>query len=165
MRASDHIPVISSADAHVPDDPRVPASFLPTASRELRVSAKLALTLLPGHRTIAPEGEPLPPPEEIARHPQWIVEKRTLDVFANPSVVPLVKSLAARRYVVFGVATDYCVKITALGLRRLGCRVSVVTDAIQAIDPAAAKAALQEMKDAGAEFVNTETILAQAIRV
>ena len=110
-----------------------------------------------------PRASRFPPPEEIGRHAQWIVEKRTLDVFSNPSAASLVKSLAARRYVVFGVATDYCVKITALGLRRMGCRVSVVTDAIQAIDPAAAKAALQEMQDAGAEFVDTETIIAKAI--
>jgi nicotinamidase/pyrazinamidase len=64
---------------------------------------------------------------------------------------------------VFGVATDYCVKLAALGLLRLGCRVSVVTDAIQGIDPAASKAALEKMKDAGADFVNTETILALAV--
>ena len=159
-----HVPVISSADAHVPDDPEF-RQFPPHCVKGTPGQAKLALTLLPGHRTIAPEGEPLPPPEEIARHPQWILEKRTLDIFSNPSVAPLVITLAAKRYVVFGVATDYCVKITALGLLRMGCRVSVVTDAIQAIDPAAAKAALQEMKDAGAEFVNTEMVLSQAISV
>ena len=159
-----HIPVISSADAHVPDDPEF-RQFPPHCVKGTSGQAKLALTLLPGHRTIAPEGEPLPSPEEIAHHPQWIVEKRTLDVFSNPSAAPLVKSLAARRYVVFGVATDYCVKLAALGLLRLGCRVSVVTDAIQGIDPAASKAALQEMKDAGAEFVDTELVLSQAMPV
>jgi nicotinamidase/pyrazinamidase len=155
------IPVISSADAHVPDDPEF-RQFPPHCVKGTPGQAKLALTLLPGRRTIAPEGEPLPPPEEIARHPQWIVEKRALDVFSNPSAAPLVKCLAARRYVVFGVATDYCVKLAALGLLRLGCRVSVVTDAIQGIDPAASKAALQEMQDAGAELVETKAVLAQA---
>ena len=157
-----HIPVISSADAHVPDDPEF-QQFPPHCVKGTPGQAKLALTLMPGRRIVPPEGEPLPPPEEIVHHPQWILEKRTLDVFSNPSTAPLVKSFGAQRFVVYGVCTDYCVKITALGLLRLSCRVSVVADAIQGIDPAAAKVALQEMKDAGAEFVDTDTVLAQAV--
>jgi len=57
--------------------------------------------------------------------------------------------------VVVGLATDYCVKDTALDARRLHFRVTVLTDAIRAVnlredDGARAE---QQMRDAGAELV------------
>jgi nicotinamidase/pyrazinamidase len=54
--------------------------------------------------------------------------------------------------VVVGLATDYCVKATALDAVRLGFRTTVLTDAIAAVDlqPGDGDRALRELRDAGA---------------
>jgi nicotinamidase/pyrazinamidase len=55
---------------------------------------------------------------------------------------------------VVGLATDYCVKATALDAVRLGFRTAVVTDAIAAVDlqPGDGTRALEEMQAAGVEL-------------
>jgi nicotinamidase/pyrazinamidase len=65
--------------------------------------------------------------------------------------------------VVYGVAADYCVKAAVLGLRSRGCRVEVVEDAIAPVDPKTGDLALAEMRAAGAELVDTETVLSGAL--
>ena len=90
----------------------------------------------------------------------WILEKRSLDAFSNPELVPLLRRLDAGRAVVFGVATDYCVKLAVLGLLKEGFAVTVVSDAMAGVSPEAAELALAEMRDAGATFAATEEILA-----
>ncbi len=55
------------------------------------------------------------------------------------------------RVVVVGLATDYCVKATALDARRLGFDTFLLTDAIAAVDlePGDGARAIDEMRDAG----------------
>lgn len=48
-----------------------------------------------------------------------------------------------------GLATDYCVKFTALDAKKLGYRVVVVLAGCRGVAPATTDAAIQEMKDAG----------------
>ncbi len=82
-------------------------------------------------------------------------------MFANPEAEPLIDALLAKRKlaridveaVVFGVATDFCVKAAALGLRQRGFDVAVVTDAIAAITPEGEAAALAEMTHAGCKLI------------
>lgn len=64
----------------------------------------------------------------------------------------LLRARDIRRTVVVGLATDYCVKATALDARRLGFDTSVVGDAIAAVDlqPGDGDGALEEMRRAGA---------------
>jgi nicotinamidase/pyrazinamidase len=59
--------------------------------------------------------------------------------------------------VVCGLATDYCVKATALDARNLGYPTTVLIDAIRAVDLAAGDGdrALAEMADAGAALETT----------
>ena len=54
--------------------------------------------------------------------------------------------------VVGGLATDYCVRATVLDARRLGFGVTVVEDAVRAVnlEDGAGDRALEEMRDAGA---------------
>jgi nicotinamidase/pyrazinamidase len=54
-----------------------------------------------------------------------------------------------------GLATDYCVKATALDARRLGYRVAILQDAVAAVDvePGDGKRALEEMQAAGCELI------------
>ncbi len=85
-------------------------------------------------------------------------EKQSYDVFDNPNVTKLTR--AFDEVVVYGVATDYCVLMAALGFRTRGKRVFVVRDAIKAVNakPGDEERALSKMKEAGIEFVNTSDI-------
>jgi len=72
------------------------------------------------------------------------------------SIVPteleaLLRDRAIERVVVCGLATDYCVKATALDAARLGFATSVLTDAIAAVDlePGDGDRALKELRSAG----------------
>ena len=60
-----------------------------------------------------------------------------------------------------GLATDYCVKFTALHALELGYDVAVVTDACCGLE--AAQEALQEMERAGAELISSETALTTSV--
>jgi len=59
--------------------------------------------------------------------------------------------------VLCGLATDYCVRATALDAVRRGIRVRVLGDAIRGVDvkPGDSRAAVQEMRDAGVPFLET----------
>ena len=59
-----------------------------------------------------------------------------------------------------GLATDYCVRATALDAVRRGLRVHVLADAIQGVDlkPGDSAAAIQEMRDAGVAFVESRGV-------
>jgi len=75
----------------------------------------------------------------------------------------LLEDLQARgidHLVVGGLATDYCVKHSVLDALRNGIAVTVLTDAIRAVDVAAGDGAraLDEMSAAGAELATSDTI-------
>jgi nicotinamidase/pyrazinamidase len=61
----------------------------------------------------------------------------------------------ARRLVVVGLATDYCVKATALDGVRLGYETAVLLDAVRAVDlePADGDRALDELEKAGVKLL------------
>ena len=64
----------------------------------------------------------------------------------------LLRDAGVERVMVVGLATDYCVKATALDALRLGFETTVLTDAIAAVDlePGDGDRAIDEMRDAGA---------------
>ena len=64
----------------------------------------------------------------------------------------LLKDRGVKSVVVVGLATDYCVKATALDARSLGYATTVLGDAVRAVDlqPGDGERALKEMRQAGA---------------
>jgi nicotinamidase/pyrazinamidase len=64
---------------------------------------------------------------------------------------PLLRERDVRRVIVIGLATDYCVKATALDAARLGFDVDVLSDAVAAVDLEAGDGAraIDEMREAG----------------
>ena len=64
---------------------------------------------------------------------------------------PILRGAGVDRVVVVGLATDYCVKATALDARRLGFETAVLADAIAAVEraPGDGAGALDEMREAG----------------
>jgi nicotinamidase/pyrazinamidase len=76
----------------------------------------------------------------------------------DPGGRPFAAALGTRgvqRIFVGGLATDYCVKATALDATREGFEVVVLADAIRAVDlqPGDGDRAIEEMRTAGARFV------------
>lgn len=95
-----------------------------------------------------------------------LIEKQTIDVFSNPHTENILKLKEVTEAVVYGVATDYCVKAAVLGMLKRGIKVKVVVDAIAAVNvkPTDNFDAIKEMLDAGAEFVDTDYILKEIQR-
>ena len=85
-------------------------------------------------------------------------------IFANPLAEGLLKQLAAAlgplRFVVYGVATDYCVKATALDAVKAGLATTVLTDAIRGVEvqPGDTQGALDELRAAGAKFADSSSL-------
>jgi nicotinamidase/pyrazinamidase len=65
---------------------------------------------------------------------QIIVEKTELNIFSNPETEKIIKSLYPEECIVYGVVTEYCVKLCAVGLLDRGYKVSIVREAIQSLD-------------------------------
>jgi nicotinamidase/pyrazinamidase len=69
----------------------------------------------------------------------------------------LLRSAGVEAVAVVGLATDYCVKATALDAARLGFQTAVLTDAVAAVDlePGDGKRALAELQTAGVELARS----------
>ncbi|MDR0311932.1 MAG: cysteine hydrolase [Acidobacteriota bacterium] len=150
------ISVISTMDTHTAGDPEF-SEFPPHCVRGTDGWRKLDDTLL-AHPLIFP----IKPVDRnlsdcLRKNRQIIVEKDTFDAFSNPAMERLARALPPRA-IVFGVATEYCVKKAVLGLRQLGVQTVVVSDAVRAIAPKTEKEAIDEMQAAGASFVPVANI-------
>jgi nicotinamidase/pyrazinamidase len=153
------IPVLSSADAHPPDDPSFaqwPAHCVVGTPGQRRIPE----TMFP-KATVIPNrpGAFLPPGEWTG---QTIVEKQEYDVSTNVNFEDILASLGPRRWVVFGVATEYCVCSSALALRRRNLRVDLVVDAIRPITEEGGRKALEEMAGAGVQLVDPGKVCCSA---
>jgi nicotinamidase/pyrazinamidase len=83
----------------------------------------------------------------------------------TPAGAPLEAALNARgvtHLLVAGLATDYCVKASAIGARRAGFDVTVVEDGIRAVDVAAGDGAraIDEMRASGARIATSAEVIA-----
>ncbi len=150
------ITVMSTADTHIPDDPEF-RQFPPHCVRGTEGQRKVDETLL--SRPLILENKPVDRNlmEAVRKFQQIIVQKQTLDIFDNPVTERLLRVLPPYA-IVFGVATEYCVKISAVGLRRRGIKTAVVTDAIRALAPREGDEAIEEMRKAGCEFITVEML-------
>lgn len=156
--ASNGIPILASQDTHTPDDPEF-ADFPPHCVKGTKGYAKINETTLPAAIRISMKPEAHDWKEETDSHKQMIFEKNNLDIFTNPNFEKAVMESGADKYVVYGIATEYCVKIVVMGLLKRGKKTAVVTDVIKAIDKTAGKTALDEMAAAGAQLVTIKDII------
>ena len=152
------IRVISSADNHAPEDPEF-ARFPPHCVRGTSGQARIRQTLLPSRVIVEPDPEMARPVELFADYQQIIFHKAAIDVFTNPNAGKLVERLDADDFIVFGVATDYCVLADVLGLRQRGKRVRVVRDAIKGISEDTARRAVDDMMQAGAKWTTVAEVI------
>jgi len=149
--------ILSSVDAHFPDDPEF-ADFEPHCIKGTEGQKKLDETRL--RRLLVLENRPIDRNlvDMVKKHQQIVVEKQELDVFSNPVTERLLRALPPYA-IVAGVATDCCVKLATLGLRRMGIKAAVLSDVITPIDIESGEKAIQEMRRAGAEFTTLDNLL------
>jgi nicotinamidase/pyrazinamidase len=126
----------------------------------------------PDHVSFAARGGPWPPhcvagtpggalEPRIDRIADVVVSKGSnseVDAYSGFDRTPLAALLRAMdvdRVVVGGLATDYCVRATVLDALREGFAVTVLRDAVRAVEvsPGDGARALAEMQDAGAVLV------------
>lgn len=144
LAASRGIPLISTMDAHSEDDP------------EFRVYGHHCVAGTDGQRKPAStllENRVIVPNSACDRMgAQILLEKQKLDLFTNVNLEAILAGLGAERYVVYGVVTEICVKLTAFGLLERGGRVELVMDAVRAFNDDAASKMLNEFREAGGEL-------------
>jgi nicotinamidase/pyrazinamidase len=93
------------------------------------------------------------------------IQKSEFDVFRNPEA-GRVFDLYGRdnpTFVVYGVATDYCVKAAVLGLLDRGHKVAVVADAVRAIDAGREADVFAEFVRRGALLTITDAVCGEAL--
>ena len=99
-------------------------------------------------------------PPDLFQYQQILLEKQTLDIFESRHADSLVERLPRdAEFVVFGVATEYCVALAVKGLLKRGRRVFVVQDAIATLKPEHGQKATAELQALGANLITTDQAL------
>jgi nicotinamidase/pyrazinamidase len=150
--------LISSGDHHSPEDPEF--KLFPPHCIKGTEGAQVIPEALAQSVLAVPNESAFRLPADIERYQQVLIEKQTLDVFDNPHTAKIVNGLSPdAEFFVFGVVTEYCVRCAAQGLLDLGRAVSIVTDAIKQLDPAASSKAVAELTAVGAKLITTDAAL------
>ena len=154
--ARDHdIPVLATACAHTLEDAEEIAQFGQHCMVGTHGQQRVEQTAWEDGRVLGPSDVFS---GVIPAH--LTIEKRAYDVMTHPEAARVVARYNANRptFVVYGVATDYCVKAAVEGLLRSGCKVAIVVDAIRAIDVDHESDVLARLVAWGAELVLTEVV-------
>jgi len=149
------IPIVSTSDAHAPADPEF-AQWPPHCVAGTPGQRRIPETLFPDAVVI--ENRPGAFHLPTGWVGQIVVEKQVYDFTTNVNIEAILASLGQPRFVVFGVATEYCARSDVLALRRRNLPVAVVTDAIKSLSEEGGRKAIEEMVAAGAELVTTAEV-------
>jgi nicotinamidase/pyrazinamidase len=158
--------LISSADAHNPDDPEL-RDWPPHCLRGTP-GADLLPEACASSRLIIPNEKGFVLPGNVTAYQQVTLQKNTLDVFDNPNTDALLARLNPAgspgfdlnpEFVVFGVATEYCVRLAVDGVLRRGRRVSIVTDAVRSLNHRKGQDILESLESCGARPITSEEAL------
>jgi nicotinamidase/pyrazinamidase len=149
-----HIAILATACAHFPDDPELkqfPTHCIAGTPGQERVAATTCpdSVVLDGEERLA---------GELPRHLTLL--KRELDVFSRLDADDLVARYNRDHptFVVYGVATDYCVRAAVDGLLDRKIRVAIVADAVRAIDPAVEAELLSDWARRGVLLTVTDVV-------
>jgi nicotinamidase/pyrazinamidase len=98
-------------------------------------------------------------PERYLAGREFLLLKKSFDVFTNPNVDPLLERLDPDEIVVFGVATDVCDDAAIRGFLQRGRRVRFVEDAARGLDEGRTAACLAAWRQAGVEFTTSDEVI------
>lgn len=96
---------------------------------------------------------------DVRGYEQILLEKDDLDLFTNPNLIDILHQLEIDDCVVYGAFTEYCVKCAVSGLLKTGRKVSLVTDAIAALNGAKGEEVMEHFVAAGGKLVKMQDLL------
>jgi nicotinamidase/pyrazinamidase len=152
---------VASADDHeltdveISDDPDLRSTYPPHCLRGTRGARKI------------PETEQVDPvpltlealPERYLEGREFLLLKKSFDVFTNPNTDRLLERLDPDEIVLFGVATDVCDDATIRGLLDRGRKVRFVEDAARGLDEARVASSFAVWRERGVDFTSARGII------
>jgi nicotinamidase/pyrazinamidase len=160
---SGHVFILGDACVHTADDPEF-ALFPPHCVRGTPGAEIIPETLAKNVYRV-PNQAGIVIPADLSAYQQVILEKQTLDVFDNPNTETVLERVATftntdAEIYVYGVVTEYCVRLAAKGLLERGRRVALVRDAIETLNAEEGRKTIGELTSLGARVVTTAQALA-----
>jgi nicotinamidase/pyrazinamidase len=162
--------ILASADDHVPGHrelsgaPDWKQTFPEHCMRGTPGQRKIAETSLRNPLVIEPAPQdPAALAARVRAHEgDILVHKHWFDVFTNPNLLPVLDALEVRAVVLYGVALDVCDQYAIEGLlaHRPGIALTLVTDAVRAIDPGAAAGLLAGWERRGVRLATSAQVMA-----
>jgi len=158
------VTTISSRCAHEPGDPEF-TQFPPHCLEGTRGAERIFEELpgLPRHEIPVEATLASGAPGHFEAGHHYVVRKKAFDLFSNRWLDGMRQrgAFQGERCVVFGVATDYCVRACVLGLAAAGAEILVVRDAIGGVAEESTARTLTEWEAAGVAWTTTGEILAE----
>ncbi|MFO7598054.1 MAG: isochorismatase family cysteine hydrolase [Desulfocurvibacter africanus] len=134
------VPILYLCDAHSLDDPEM-ADWPPHAIQGTK-GAEIVSSLEPS-------------PDDL------VIQKTHIRGFDEPEVAEKIEELEADYLIITGVATEHCVKETALQARKRGLAVTIVSDGIAGVERNTGdiERAVEDLRLAGAQFLSSKELL------
>ena len=154
---------VASADDHeltdpeISSDPDFETTYPPHCLRGTRGARKIPETEQEDPVPITLE----PLPERYLDGREFLLLKKSFDVFTNPNTDRLLQWLDPDEILVFGVATDVCDDAAIRGFLERGRRVTFVEDAARGLDEARVAACTAAWREAGVAFTTVEEAVGQ----
>jgi len=157
------IPHVASADDHeltdaeISESPDFETTYPPHCLRGTNGAAKIAETS---------QADPVPlaltvVPEHWLRGREFLLLKKSFDVFTNPNADVLLARLDPDEIVLFGVATDVCNDAAIRGLLARGRTVTFVEEASRGLDEGRTARRVAEWRQGGVHFASVDEVLAE----
>src|SRR6266853_593114 len=155
--------IVGDACTHAPDDPEFqhfpPHCIRGTPGAELIPETRAEKILF------VPNLLGTAIPANLSEFQQVILEKPALDVVDHPDTQMVLGRVAGftsadAEFFVFGVVTEYCVRLAAKGLLDRGRRVALVRDAMETLNAEDGRKTIEELIALGARLVTTDQALA-----
>src|SRR5207237_2021859 len=98
-------------------------------------------------------------PERYLEGREFLLLKKSFDVFTNPNTDRLLTALDPNQIVVFGVATDVCDDAAIRGFLARGRRVRFVEDAARGLDEGRVATCSAAWREQGVEFTTADAVV------
>ena len=152
---------VASADDHeltddeISDQPDFQTTYPPHCLRGTRGARKIPET---------EQDDPVPItletlPERYLEGREFLLLKKSFDVFTNPNTDRLLERLDPDEIVVFGVATDVCDDAAIRGFLERGRKVRFVEDAARGLDEGRVAACTAAWRDRGVAFTTVDEVV------